>query len=202
MVTKRNTGAAQRERLRAIQEAARRSIGCQVTESAMFEAKMLVEHLGRVREMITETDARIAALCRQLPGYQSLMSIPGFGPIVTAAVMTALGNPHRFTSSKQVLKLAGLDLSASRSGKNSANVGAKISKKGKASLRYVLYQSALIATSRNKYFVEYLSRLIVGREREKGIKTKMRVKVAAKMLVIAWTLWKNEEVFQCKYLLQ
>jgi len=79
MVTKRNTGAAQRERLRSIQEAARRSIGCQVTESAMFEAKMLVEHLGRVREMITETDARIAALCRQLPGYQSLMSIPGFG---------------------------------------------------------------------------------------------------------------------------
>jgi len=202
MVTKRNTGATQRERLRAIQEAARRSIGCQVTESAMFEAKMLVEHLGRVREMITETDARIAALCRQLPGYQSLMSIPGFGPIVTAAVMTALGNPHRFTSSKQVLKLAGLDLSASRSGKNSANVGAKISKKGKAPLRYALYQSALIATSRNKYFVEYLSKLIVGREREKGIKTKMRVKVAAKMLVVAWTLWKNEEVFQGKYLLQ
>ena len=202
MVTKRNTGATQRERLRAIQEAARRSIGCQVTESAMFEAKMLVEHLGRVREMITETDARIAALCRQLPGYQSLMSIPGFGPIVTAAVMTALGNPHRFTSSKQVLKLAGLDLSASRSGKNSANVGAKISKKGKAPLRYALYQSALIATSRNKYFVEYLSKLIVGREREQGIKTKMRVKVAAKMLVMAWTLWKNEEVFQDKYLLQ
>jgi len=202
MVTKRNTGAAQRERLRAIQEAARRSIGCQVTESAMFEAKMLVEHLGRVREMIAETDARIAAMCRQLPGYQSLMSIPGFGPVVTAEVMTALGNPHRFTSSKQVLKLAGLDLSASRSGKNSANVGAKISKKGKAPLRYALYQSALIATSRNKYFVEYLSKLIVGREREQGIKTKMRVKVAAKMLVMAWTLWKNEEVFQGKYLLQ
>jgi transposase len=202
MVTKRNTGAAQRERLRSIQEAARRSIGCQVTESAMFEAKMLVEHLGRVREMTAETDARIAAVCRQLPGYRSLMSIPGFGPVVTAEVMTALGNPHRFTSGKQVLKLAGLDLSASRSGKNSANVGAKISKKGKAPLRYVLYQSALIATSRNKYFVEYLARLIVGREREQGIKTKMRVKVAAKMLVMAWTLWKNEGVFQGKYLLQ
>lgn len=202
IVTKRNTGAAQRERLRSIQEAARRSIGCRVTESTMFEGKMLVEHLDRVREMITETDARIAAVCRQLPGYQSLMSIPGFGPVVTAEVMTALGNPHRFTSSKQVLKLAGLDLSASRSGKNSANIGAKISKKGKAPLRYVLYQSALIATCRNKYFVEYLSRLIVGREREQGIKTKMRVKVAAKMLVIAWTLWKNEEVFQGKYLKQ
>ena len=201
MVTKRNTGAAQRERLRSIQEAARRSIGCRVTESAMFEAKMLVEHLGRVREMIAETDARIAALCRQLPGYQSLMSIPGFGPVVTAEVMTALGTPHRFTSSKQVLKLAGLDLSASRSGKNSANAETRISKKGKAPLRYALYQSALIATTRNQEFLEYFSRLIAGRERERGIKTKMRVKVAAKMLVIAWTIWKNEEVFQGKYLL-
>jgi len=65
-----------------------------------------------------------------------------------------------------------------------------------------LYQSALVASTRNKDFIEYFSRLIAGRERERGIKTKMRVKVAAKMLVIAWTIWKNEEVFQGKYLLQ
>lgn len=202
MVTSRDRGMAQRARLRSIQEAARDSVGCHVTESVAFEAKLLVEHLGRVRDMLAETDGRIAALCRQLPGYTSLMSIPGFGPAVTAEVMTALGNPHRFTSSKQVLKLAGLDLSASRSGKNSANAETRISKKGKAPLRYVLYQSALIATTRNKDFIEYFSRLIAGRERERGIKTKMRVKVAAKMLVIAWTIWKNEEVFQGKYLLQ
>ena len=202
MVTTRNMGEGQRQRLRSIQEAARRSIGCEVDESIAFEAKLLVDHLGRVREMITETDARIEAACRRIPGYESIRSIPGFGPVVAAAVMTALGDPHRFTSNKQVLKLAGLDLSASRSGKSSEKASAKISKKGKAALRYALYQSALIATTRNKYFIEYFSKLIVGREREQGIKTKMRVKVAAKMLVIAWTLWKNEEVFQGKYLLQ
>ena len=202
MVTSRNTGASQRERLRSIQQAARGSVGCHVTESVVFEAKMLVDHLSRVREILAGTDARMAAICRQLPGYRSLISIPGFGPVVTAEVMTALGNPHRFTSSKQVLKFAGLDLSASRSGKSAANVGTKISKKGRAPLRYALYQSALIATTRNKEFIEYFSRLITGREREQGIKTKMRVKVAAKMLVIAWTLWKKEEVFQGKYLLR
>jgi transposase len=202
MVTTRNMGEGQRQRLQTIQEAARNSIGCEVGGSIAFEAKMLVEHLIRVREMITETDSRIAAVCRQLPGHKSVNSIPGFGPVITAEVMTALGDPHRFTSSKQVLKLAGLDLSASRSGKSSAKASAKISKKGKAALRYALYQSALIATTRNKYFIEYFSKLVAGREREQGIKTKMRVKVASKMLVIAWTLWKNEEVFQGKYLLQ
>ena len=202
IVTTRTMGGNQQARLRSIQEAARNSVGCQITASVAFEAKMLVEHLVRIREMLGETNARIAAVCREIPGYNSLMSIPGFGPVVTAEVITALGNPNRFTSSKQVLKLAGLDLSASRSGKNSANAEAKISKKGKAPLRYVLYQAALIATTRNKNFIEYFSRLIAGRERERGIKTKMRVKVAAKMLVIAWTIWKNEEVFQGKYLLQ
>jgi len=64
-----------------------------------------------------------------------------------------------------------------------------------------LYQSALIASYRNRYFIEYFTRLLSGREREKGIKTKMRVKTAAKILVIAWTLMKSGEMFQGEHLL-
>ena len=41
----------------------------------------------------------------------------------------------------------------------------------------------------------YFTNKLKGRKREKGIKTKMRVKLAAKMLVIAWTLMKKKEVF-------
>jgi transposase len=39
----------------------------------------------------------------------------------------------------------------------------------------------------------------MGREKEKGIKTKMRVKLAAKLLVIAWTLMKKREPFDLEY---
>jgi hypothetical protein len=39
-----------------------------------------------------------------------------------------------------------------------------------------------------------------GRDREKGIKTKMKVKLAAKMLIIAWTLMKKKEPFNPEYL--
>ena len=201
MVTSRDRGSIQRQRLQAIQEAARISIGCEVGESVTFEAKMLVTSLERIRESIVEADSKIAEACRQLPGYESIVSIPGIGPAVAAVVLAAISDPHRFTSAKQVLKLAGLDLSASRSGKNAANVTPKLSKKGKAPLRYALYQAAVIATNRNKNFIEYFSKLLVGREREQGIKTKMRVKVAAKMLVIAWTLMKKGGTFQGVYLL-
>ena len=120
---------------------------------------------------------------------------------MSAAVLAAIGDPHRFTNGKQVLKLAGLDLSASRSGNNSADATPRLSKKGKAPLRYALYQSALIATTRNKDFIDYFTKLLKGREKERGIKTKMRVKVAAKMLIIAWTLLKKGGVFQGGHLM-
>jgi transposase len=200
MVTSRELGSNQRQHLRSIQEAARNSVGCEVSDSVAFEARMLVSNLERVRESIKETDVKITQLCRQLPGYRYILTIPGIGPAIAAQVLAALGDPHRFSSVTQVLKLAGLDLSASRSGKKSASITPHLSKSGKAGLRYALYQAARIATTRNRDFISYFTRLIQGREREKGIITKMRVKVAAKMLVIAWTLMKKNEKFEGKNL--
>jgi hypothetical protein len=48
--------------------------------------------------------------------------------------------------------------------------------------------------------MRYYARQLVGRQREKGINTKMKVKLAAKMLIIAWTLMKNKEPFDPAYL--
>ena len=36
--------------------------------------------------------------------------------------------------------------------------------------------------------------------REQGIKTKMRVKLAAKLLIIAWTVMKKQEAFDPSFL--
>ena len=66
---------------------------------------------------------------------------------------------------------------------------------GKADLRYALYQAALVASTRNKHFTSWFIEKLRGREKEKGIKTKMRVKLAAKLLIIAWTLMKKKEPF-------
>ena len=119
---------------------------------------------------------------------------------MSAKVLGAIGDPDRFENGKQVLKLAGLDLSAERSGKSSDWRGPEISKKGKADLRYALYQAALIASTKNQDFMVYYTNKLRGRERENGIQTKMRVKLAAKLLVIAWTLMKKKEPFNPDYL--
>jgi transposase len=187
-------------RLTTIWKKASNSIGCDAGESVEFEAKVMVEGLNQIREAIQDTNTKIEELCLDFPEYSYLLTIPGFGPDVSSQVLSAIGDPFRFRTGKQVLKTAGLDLSAKRSGKTSDTAIPVISKKGKAHLRYALYQAAMIASTRNTHFIVYYTNKLRGREKEKGIKTKMRVKLAAKLLIIAWTLMKKREVFDCKYL--
>ena len=68
-------------------------------------------------------------------------------------------------------------------------------------MRYGLYQAALIASYHNDCFRRIYYRMLEGRQREQGIKTKARVKLAAKMLVIAWTMLKNNEPFDATRML-
>ena len=78
----------------------------------------------------------------------------------------------------------------------------EISKRGKADLRYALYQAALVASTKKQDFMRYYARKLQGREKEKekGIHTKMLVKLSAKTLLIAWTVMKKKEAFNPAYL--
>lgn len=193
---------SQQKRLQAIWQTAPESIGCHVGDAVPFEAQVMVSGLRQVRETIKAVEEKIEDICIQFPEYSCLLSIPGFGPDVSSKVLGAIGYPFRFASGKQVLKMAGFDLCAHRSGKTSNSATPVISKQGKADLRYALYQAALIASLSNKDFMTYYTNKLRGRQREKGIGTKMRVKLAAKLLVIAWTLMKKKETFDPKYLNQ
>ena len=193
---------AKERRVGAIWRAAVNSVGCTMGEAASYEARVMVDSLKQIRKTIQAVDDELEDACLQFPEYTYLLSIPGFGPDVSAKVLGAIGNPHRFTSGKQVLRLAGLDLCANRSGKTSNSATPVISKQGKADLRYGLYQAALIASTKNKDFMPYFTNKLIGRAKEKGIVTKMRVKLAAKLLIIAWTLMKKKECFDPKHLKQ
>jgi len=200
LVAPQRRSLAQQKRLTAIWEKAVHSIGCEAGEALEFEATVMVEVLEHIRDALRATDQKIEGICLQFPEYRYLLTIPGFGPDVSSKVLAAIGNPFRFTTGAQVLKMAGLDLSANRSGKTMDAATPVLSKKGKAYLRYALYQAALIASTRNKHFIVYYTHTLRGREKEKGIKTKMRVKLAAKLLIIAWTLMKKKEPFNPEYL--
>jgi len=199
-VTSRRVRMEQRRRLEGVWEKAGESIGCEGVPGVEHEAKVMVEGVRQLREMIKETEDKIEELCQQFPQYQYLLTIPGFGPDISAKVLGAIGDPDRFQNGKQVLKMGGLDLSADRSGKNSDKATPEISKRGKSDLRYALYQAAFIASTKNRDFMLYYTSKLQGRQKEKGIHTKMLVKLSAKMLLIAWTLMKKKEAFDPAYL--
>ncbi len=131
-VTRKDRGIRQIQRLRAIHEAAGNSVGMPVDSAAVFEGKMLVERLNQAREQIGLIMDEAGAVCERFSGYGLLMTIPGFGPYISALVLAALGSPFRFRSRNRVLRMAGLDLNANRSGKNSKDIVPFISKRGNA----------------------------------------------------------------------
>jgi transposase len=201
MVTRTKRGIAQKLRLQKIHRLAVESIGCPMGPAAELEATLLVEKLKEVRRQLKEISDLMQDFCMQFAEYSFVLTIPGFGPYISARVLASIANPWRFDNSSQVLKMAGYDLGANRSGKRSDDAVPVISKRGNSELRYALYQAAHVASSRNPDFIRYYTRILRGRERERGIKTKMKVKLAAKMLKIAWTLMKKQEVFDPDHLI-
>ena len=201
LVTSTKRGISQKQRLQKIHRLAAESVGCPTGPAVEFEAELLVEKLSQVRQQLKKTAALMEDFCMEFSEYSRLLTIPGFGPYIAARVLASISNPWRFDSSNQLLKIAGYDLCAERSGKKSHDVVPVISKRGNSELRYALYQAAHVASTRNSEFMRYFSRMLRGRERERGIKTKMKVKLAAKMLKIAWTLMKKKEVFDPDHLM-
>jgi transposase len=194
-VTMKDRGSRQLSRLQSIHDAAGQSVGLPMGPADEFEAGILVKDLRTVRARINETMREIDAVCQKIESYEILQTIPGYGPYISALVLSAIGEPERFKNRDQVKRLAGLDLCAARSGRKSDQAVPVISKRGDADLRYGLYQAALIASYHNDDFRHLFNKMLKGRERERGIKTKMRVKLSEKMLVIAWTLMKKKESF-------
>ena len=191
-VTTKDRGLRQVKRLRTIHELAANSIGFPVDAAALFEARTLVERFQDLQDRLAQTESKIEIVSRRFKAYRRLLTIPGFGPYVSSQVLARIGDPSRFAGRRQVIRLAGFDLNAKRSGKRSLAAVPVISKRGNSDLRYALYQAATIASYHHAAFRELFTRYQEGRQKERGIKTKMRVKLAAKMLVIAWTLMRTD----------
>jgi len=112
------------------------------------------------RKIKKELKSRIKATGQRFPAYSHLLILPGFGPIVTTMTLAEIGDAQRFTSRKQVVRLAGLDLSANRSGSKSDSAIPVTSKLGKVGLRYALFQAATIASYKDETICNYFARLL------------------------------------------
>ena len=125
-----------------ILNAAMRSIGLRtgLTEARM-EIQDLIEDYELQTKRLEQVNDLIKELCQQIRYADKLLEIKGIGITTVAGFIAEVGDITRFDSTKELQKLAGLELVADSSGKHNGKT--KISKRGRKRLRYLLFEAAI-----------------------------------------------------------
>ena len=87
---------------------------------------------------------------RNIPHIEKLLEIKGVGVVTVAGFLSETGDISRFTSPKQIQKLAGLEIKETSSGKHKGR--SSISKRGRKRLRKLLFQVVLPLIRSNTEF--------------------------------------------------
>jgi transposase len=106
----------------------------------------LMQDWRRLDERIETVSAEIEALARQDESCQRLMSVPGVGPIISSAVVAAIGNGAGFKQGRDFGAWLGLVPKQESTGDRT--ILGKISKRGNKYLRTLFVQAAHVVLVR------------------------------------------------------
>jgi hypothetical protein len=106
----------------------------------------LVQDWRRLDERIASVSSEIEALAKQDASCQRLMSIPGVGPIVSSAVVAAIGNGSGFKQGRDFAAWLGLIPKQESTGDRT--ILGKISKRGNKYVRTLFVQAAHVVLER------------------------------------------------------
>jgi transposase len=108
------------------------------------------EQLTIALAMIEAHDAQLAPLDRELrsyakrqPGCRALMRHYGIGPLTSITILAELGDARRFSSSREAVRYAGLDITVHQSAARRAP--GHLSRQGPPALRGALFEAAQCA---------------------------------------------------------
>ena len=124
---------------------------------------------------------------------KNIETVNGLGFITIVKVLSEVNGFLLFKNIGQVVSYAGLDVVEKESGKYKGKT--KISKKGNARIRAALYMPAMTATVHNTTLKKFYNGINEGRT----IKMQGLVAVMRKLLILIYTLWKNETTYVENY---
>ncbi|MFT8310595.1 MAG: IS110 family transposase [Sporolactobacillus sp.] len=128
---------------KAIQKAIRDSyrIGKVLQDSIDVVLASYARIIDGLKKQIQTLDKSIESLYAIIPEAQSLMSVPGIGPVYTAGLIAEIGQIDRFDNEAQLAKYAGLYWKVSQSGNFQAERTPR-THTGNEYLRYYLIEAA------------------------------------------------------------
>lgn len=151
-------------------------------------------------KQIKEVEAKIKAIVLEDSVLKEkvgkICMVKGLGLITVISVIAETDGFTLFRNKAQVLSFAGYDVAQRESG-SSVKGATRISKKGNSHIRKALHFPALVIVKHEKQFQAFFQRTL-----EKSfIKMKAYVAVQRKILVLIYTLYKNNTDYDPQYLL-
>ena len=142
-------------------------------------------------EQIDCCDERMKESIAKDPDVKSLKTVPGVGSIVAMCFLSAIRDPNRFASGRQVGAYLGLVPSLYQSGKTFRR--GRITKHGNGQARWALCiaANALLRTRRSSALREWGRELALRLGRKKAI-----VAIARKLAAVMWSMLKNGNDFE------
>lgn len=145
------------EAAKVIQSAARRSyrLNSKMQDAVDVTLSLTLQNIEFLRSQIRKADAVIARELEAFP--QTLITIPGLGPVLVAGIISEIGDISRFKNHGALAQFAGLTWTDYQSGDFEAEEHS-LTKTGNRYLRYYLVEAANSLRVHNEEFKRFYER--------------------------------------------
>ena len=177
--------------------------GILATRSDVLSPRMLrvIEDLAgdwrRLDERIEGLSSEIAALADQDAACKRLMTVPGIGPIISSAMVAAIGTGDVFSKGRDFGAWLGLVPKQISTGDRT--ILGKISKRGNRYLRVLFVQAAwvVLVRVRPKDWERYGLKSWIEAAKKRLHHNVLAIALANKLARIAWAVLNKERAFEC-----
>jgi transposase len=154
----------------------------------------LIQDWRRLDERIATVSAEIEALAKQDESCQRLMSIPGVGPIISSAVVAAIGNGAGFKQGRDFAAWLGLVPKQESTGDRT--ILGKISKRGNKYVRTLFVQAAHVVLARRPSAAMRGLWPWIERASKRLHRNMLAIALANKLARIAWAVLARGRAYQ------
>jgi transposase len=148
----------------------------------------------RLDERIAAVSAEIEALAKQDTSCQRLMSIPGVGPIISSAVVAAIGNGAGFKQGRDFAAWLGLIPKQESTG--GRTILGKISKRGNKYVRTLFVQAAHVVLARRPGMAKPGLWPWIEQASKRLHRNMLAIALANKLARIAWAVLARGHAYQ------
>jgi len=158
----------------------------------------LSEDWRRLDERIDQLSDEITALARQDVGCGRLMSMPGIGPIISSAMVAAIGTGETFTKGRDFAAWLGLVPRQISTGDRT--ILGKISKRGNRYLRVLFVQAAWVVLIKPQSWERHGLKSWIEAAKKRLHRNVLAIALANKLARIAWSVLARGRVFEASKL--